>query len=214
MKEATRIGAVLDVLATHLPALWVAGAAALGVATLTTLDEGPGSTEPNTGAGPVMEDTNRPFPLEIGIVEGVIDGDTYEVRLERSGEQVRVRLAWMDAPEPEQPFGREATEWAKASLLGRRVVLTVQDVDAYGRLVAQLSVEGDGHMWDVGATLARMGLAWLDPRYGEDRVSLSEDQKLARSEEIGLWSQPNAVPPWNWQRWGTADDVDIAGTTL
>ena len=27
-------------------------------------------------------------------------------------------------------------------------------------------------MWDVGATLARLGLAWLDPRYGDDRESL------------------------------------------
>jgi endonuclease YncB( thermonuclease family) len=38
----------------------------------------------------------------------MIDGDTYDVRLEPTGEEVRVRLAWMDAPEPGQPFGAEA----------------------------------------------------------------------------------------------------------
>jgi endonuclease YncB( thermonuclease family) len=130
----------------------------------------------------------QPFPLEIGIVARVIDGDTYDVKLERTGQPARVRLAWIDAPEPEQPFGPEATVWAKTSLLGWRVVLTVQDVDTYGRIVAQLSVEGGGYMWDAGATLARLGLGWLDPRYGAERESLHEDQHLARSEGIGLWS--------------------------
>jgi micrococcal nuclease len=204
MKEATRTGAVLDVLVTHLPALWVAGTAALGVATLSTLDQRPVPTEPNADAHPVVVETARPFPLAIGIVERVIDGDTFDVKLERTGEQVRVRLAWVDAPEREQPFGAEAARWAQESLRGRRVVLTVQGVDAYGRLVAQLSVEGDGYMWDVGATLARIGLAWLDPRHGEDRESLREDQELARQEGVGLWSEPDAVAPWDWRRIGQA----------
>lgn len=150
----------------------------------------------------------QPFPLEIGIVERVIDGDTYDVKLERTGEQARVRLAWLDAPEPRQPFGAEATEWALRSLLGRRVVLTVQDVDAYGRTVAQLSVAGDGHMWDVGATLARMGLAWVDPRYGNDHASLDEDQARARFEGVGLWEQPNPIPPWEWRRGGNNVDAE------
>jgi endonuclease YncB( thermonuclease family) len=205
---------VLDFLASHLPALWVAGAAAVGVVTLTTLEERPAAIQPNAGAGPVAVEIARPFPLEIGIVERVIDGDTYEVKLERTGEQARVRLAWMDAPEPEQPFGQQATQWAEESLLGRRVVLTVQDTDAYGRLVAQLSVEGDGHMWDVSATLARMGLAWLDPRYDEDRDSLREDQERAESEGLGLWDQPDPVPPWDWRRLGKTIELGAAGTPL
>ena len=214
MKERIAIGAGLDILASHLPALWVAGAAVLGVATLTTLDEHSGSIEPGGDADPVVVENSPPFPLEIGIVEGVIDGDTYDVKLERTGEQARVRLAWMDAPEPEQPLGAEATDWAEDALLGRRVVLTVQDVDGYGRLVAQLSVASDSHMWDVGATLARMGLAWLDPRYGEDRDSLREEQELARSEELGLWSQPSPVPPWDWRRPEKRDEVEIVKRTL
>jgi endonuclease YncB( thermonuclease family) len=202
MKGTTGSGAVLDFLATHLPALWVAGATALGVATLTTLDEPPATVQPNTGASPVTAETSQPLALEIGVVERVIDGDTYDVKLERTGELVRVRLAWMDAPERTQPFGAEATAWAEESLLGQRVVLTVQDLDPYGRMVAQLNVQGDRHMWDVGATLARMGLAWLDLRYGEDRESLSEDQALAQEEGIGLWARPQPIPPWNWRQIG------------
>ena len=142
-------------------------------------------------------------------MERVIDGDTYAVKLDRTGEQARVRLAWMDTPEQDQPFGPEATAWAEASLLGQRVVLTVQDVDRYGRTVAQLSVEGKGQMWDVAATLARTGLAWLDPRYGADREGLREDQALAKSEGAGLWAQPQPMSPWEWRRLGKGVESDM-----
>ncbi len=161
-----------------------------------------------TGRAPVwdapMSEATAPrslqLPLEIGTVERIIDGDTYEIRLDRTSELARVRLAWLDAPEQAQPYGVEATAWAKAALLGKRVVLTVQEVDPYGRLVAQLNVASVDQMWDVGATLARMGLAWLDPRFSEGRESLREDQLLAKGEVIGLWSQPNPLPPWDWRR--------------
>ena len=214
MKTEMSISGVFDVLTLHMPALWVASAAALGVVTLTNLGEPPAPIGATASTHPVAVETARPFPLEIGIVERIIDGDTYDVKLERSGEQARVRLAWMDTPEPDQPFGTEATEWAKASLLGQRVVLTVQDVDRYGRTVAQLSVEGQGHMWDVAATLARTGLAWLDPRYGRDRESLREDQSLAQSEGAGLWARPNAMSPWEWRRLGKSVESDMKTAAL
>ncbi len=142
----------------------------------------------------------RQLPLELGTVERIIDGDTYEIRLDRTNGLARVRLAWLDAPEQAQPYGMEATTWAKAALLGKRVVLTVQETDPYGRLVSQLNVASVDQMWDVGATLARMGLAWLDPRFSEGREGLREDQVLAKGEGIGLWSQPNPLPPWDWRR--------------
>jgi endonuclease YncB( thermonuclease family) len=214
MRAVTGLGGVLDFLAMHLPALWVAGAGAIGVATLTSLDERLPSPEVSRLARPVAVETARPFPLEIGVVERVIDGDTYDVRLDRTGEKARVRLAWMDAPERAQPFGAGATHWAETSLLGRRVVLTIQNVDPHGRMVAQLSVDGEGHVWDVGATLARSGLGWLDPRYGDDRESLREDQDRAKSEGIGLWAQPNPMPPWDWRRLGKAVESDTGTTAL
>lgn len=152
----------------------------------------------------------QPFPLEIGIVERVIDGDTYAIRLDRTESVERVRLAWLDAPERGQPFGDEASEWANASLLVRRVVLTVQDQDAYGRLVAQLNVHSDGHMWDVAASLARIGLGWVDPRYSEEQNGLYEDQALAKTDGVGLWSQPKPIPPWEWRRTDSDDRADLA----
>ena len=54
----------------------------------------------------------REFPLEIGTVTRVVDGDTYGVQLNRDGDTVRIRLTWADAPEADQPFGTEAIQWA------------------------------------------------------------------------------------------------------
>ena len=44
-----------------------------------------------------------------GVVTDVIDGDTFQVR-QGTGEVVKVRLAQIDAPEADQPFGKKATE--------------------------------------------------------------------------------------------------------
>jgi len=214
MKTDMNMNRIFDLLTLHMPALWVAGAAVLGVATLASLGERPASMGATGDTRPVAVETARPFPLEIGIVERVIDGDTYAVKLDRTGEQARVRLAWMDTPEQDQPFGPEATKWAEATLLGQRVVLTTQNVDRYGRTVAQLSVEGKGHMWDVAATLARTGLAWLDPRYGADREGLREDQALAKSEGAGLWAQPQPISPWEWRRLGKGVESDMKTAAL
>lgn len=202
MKALVGDADVLDSLGAHLPALWVAAAVVLGAATLASLE--PPAPVVATSIELRSEAPTPPFPLEIGRVERVIDGDTYDVVLERTGEPVRVRLAWVDAPESAQAFGEAATQWAQEALLGQRVVLTVQDVDRHGRTVAQLSVAGEGEMWDVGATLARTGLGWVDPRYGEDQTSLREDQARAKSEGLGLWAEPDAVPPWEWRAGGQA----------
>lgn len=233
--DVTSKAEVLNAAANHLPALWVAAAIGFGGATIASLQErvdaasktdqsvaieapAPRFSEleidPTRFASDGSLTTNgieptvkQSFPLELGIVERVIDGDTYDIRLDRTNAVERVRLAWIDTPEPDQPFGAEASEWANALLLDRRVVLTVQDRDRYGRLVAQLSVQGDGHIWDAGASLARDGLGWVDPRYAEERQSLSEEQSLARSEGLGLWSDNNPIPPWEWRQGAERGDA-------
>ena len=183
----------------HMPAIWVLAAAVIGAATLAGLapSGGPGEAAPVAG----MQDAPS-FPLEIGTVERIVDGDTYVVRLRRTGETTTVRLAWLDTPERNQPFGPDATRWAEAGLLGRQVVLTPQAIDRYGRTVAQVSVREETHIWDAAATLARQGLGWVDPRHGEAHEGLLEDQARARADGIGLWSAADPVAPWEWRQRG------------
>ena len=73
--------------------------------------------------------------MESGRVVRVVDGDTYDVLA--AGVVRRVRLLGVDAPEHDQPFGRQATDSVAGVLwAGRPVVLTRRGTDLYGRTLA------------------------------------------------------------------------------
>lgn len=79
--------------------------------------------------------------LEVATVERVVDGDTIEVNID--GEKFKVRLIGVDTPEtkhprkPVEPYGKEASEYTKKKLDGKKVYLEkdVSDTDRYGRLL-------------------------------------------------------------------------------
>lgn len=79
--------------------------------------------------------------LEVATVERVVDGDTIEVKID--GEKFKVRLIGVDTPEtkhprkPIEPYGKEASEYTKKKLEGKKVYLEkdVSDTDRYGRLL-------------------------------------------------------------------------------
>src|SRR5690606_31570553 len=83
---------------------------------------------------------DAPLPAETGRVVDVADGDTFVVRM--AGEDRRVRLFGVDAPESDQAYGAEARRIARDLLLGRDVVVHQRDVDQYNRLVAELTMDG------------------------------------------------------------------------
>lgn len=89
-----------------------------------------------------------------GRVVSVRDGDTLEVM--RGAKAVRVRLWGVDSPELAQAFGQRAKQRTSDLVFGRDVRVTVVDHDRYGRLVAQVEVDGR----DLGEALIRAGMAW------------------------------------------------------
>jgi micrococcal nuclease len=65
------------------------------------------------------------------------DGDTLRVRVD--GQPVTVRLACVDAPETNQPYGAEAANRLQSLLpAGTLVEMRVVDTDRYGRTVAEI----------------------------------------------------------------------------
>lgn len=91
------------------------------------------------------------YPNEAcGIVTKVVDGDTFEVTVERGDQRIssgveRVRLADVDSPEIDTDRGIEARDLATAILLNRRVYLDIDDYagrDSYGRLVCAVYLSG------------------------------------------------------------------------
>ena len=130
----------------------------------------------------------------------VTDGDTIRV-LTADKEQIRVRLAFIDAPEKGQAFGQRAKQAMSELVFGKDVELRPHTIDRYGRLVAQVFVGNQ----DAGLELLRQGLCWVYQKYVveaplELEASYRAAEALAQSDRIGLWQDPDPVPPWEWRK--------------
>ncbi|MDR8439507.1 nuclease, partial [Acinetobacter baumannii] len=72
-------------------------------------------------------------------VIGVTDGDTITV-LDRSNNQIKVRLADIDAPEKSQPFGAKAKQALSDLTFNRNVYIQEKGYDKYHRLIGTVLV--------------------------------------------------------------------------
>jgi endonuclease YncB( thermonuclease family) len=141
-----------------------------------------------------------------GKVTSVIDGDTYEVD-RPLGAVVKVRLWGIDAPEFDQPYGVKARDAAVRYIARKTVGVQVEDVDRYGRAVAQITIRGG----DLGQMLVQDGLAWHYNEYAPNATQLARLERQARNADRGLWSQASPIPPWEWRSRSSgqpADDKD------
>lgn len=131
-----------------------------------------------------------------GRVVRVLDGDTITI-LALGKRQVKVRLAEIDAPEPEQPYGIDAKQVLSVLVSGKTVAVKVRDTDRYGVIVGRVYTD----TVDINADMVRRGAAWVYSQYASDQeLYVLEDQ--ARKNKAGLWALPEAVqvPPWEWRR--------------
>src|SRR5215510_11654261 len=86
---------------------------------------------------------------------GVTDGDTIKV-LTAAKQQIRVRIAFVDAPEKGQAFGQRAKAAMSELVFGKDVKLRPHAIDRYGRLVARVLIDNQ----DAGLELLKQGLCW------------------------------------------------------
>jgi endonuclease YncB( thermonuclease family) len=149
--------------------------------------------------------------LLIGTVDRVIDGDSLIIRYD-DGKTEEIRVAGIDAPELDQPYGTEAKQLLWDHILGQRVVVTRREKDLYGRRLANLNVPGERGLWALDATLVRFGMAWHYADY-DDSQQLSENQLRARMEKLGLWASKNPVPPWAWRNGERTAAASLVETT-
>lgn len=131
-----------------------------------------------------------------GRIVGVQDGDTVTL-LTSDKRTVKIRLAEIDAPELKQPYGQKSKQILSGLAFDKEAVVTVQDIDRYGRTVGRIEIDG----LDVNAEMVRQGAAWVYRRYAST-PALYEIEAEARQEGRGLWHLPEAdrIPPWEWRR--------------
>jgi endonuclease YncB( thermonuclease family) len=128
-----------------------------------------------------------------GRVVSITDGDTIKVL--KAGIQVKIRLAAIDCPERGQPYGQAAKKFTANLVAGKIVKVWPTDTDRYGRIVAFIFV-GDKNM---NKELLSAGLAWHYKKYSRD-PELAKLEFQARAKNIGLWSEPDPVTPWEWRK--------------
>ncbi len=126
-------------------------------------------------------------------VVGVTDGDTIKVL--KDNRTVKIRLHGLDCPEKKQAFGTKAKQYTSEMVYGKTVEVNATDKDRYGRTVAWVYVDGQ----NLNLALVKAGLAWHYKRYSSDQA-LAEAEVEARKGKVGLWSDPHAIPPWEFRR--------------
>lgn len=141
-----------------------------------------------------------------GRVVAVADGDTLTVLASRN-EQVKVRLAEIDAPEKAQPFGKRSKQSLSELAYGKDVRIHVNTKDRYGRIVGRVLV---GEL-DVCMEQVRRGLAWVYRQYAKD-AALFELEAKAKASQRGLWADKEPVPPWEWRRGKRSSTSSTPGT--
>ncbi|PKR79357.1 hypothetical protein CEY16_01130 [Halalkalibacillus sediminis] len=137
--------------------------------------------------------SNGPTDSVAATVTRVVDGDTIEIQI--NGQEEQVRLLLVDTPEtkhpslPVQPFGPEASEFAKQKLSGKDIQLEYDGPkrDKYDRLLGYIWV--DGQMFNemlLAEGLARLAYVY-DPPYTHYNAYVKAQTKAMNAGK-GIWS--------------------------
>tara|TARA_X000000368_G_scaffold410441_1_gene393912 strand:+ start:612 stop:1076 length:465 start_codon:yes stop_codon:yes gene_type:complete len=144
------------------------------------------------GALLVSQVSNAEY-LESLKIKRVVDGDTVHVFYQ--DEVYKIRLTEIDAPERDQPYGSNSTEYLKSLLKEGMVDVDISGTDRYGRKLGRLYWRGK----DINRELVSAGYAWVYDQYVTDN-SFYENQSKARNSKKGLWEDQNPLEPWNWRK--------------
>ena len=144
-----------------------------------------------------------------GRVVGVTDGDTITV-LDANRQQHKIRLGGIDAPEKAQPFGQRSKENLSRLVFNKEVQVDWTKRDRYQRIVGKVWVQPSDcptcpMTLDAGHAQITVGLAWWYRKYSkeqstEDRGRYEFSEQEARARRVGLWGEPDPMPPWEWRR--------------
>ena len=134
-----------------------------------------------------------------GRVVGVHDGDTVTLLIS-GNQQLKIRLAQIDAPESDQAFGQRSKQTLSDMVFNKSIQVKKETIDKYGRTVGTIIVDGI----DANKEQIKRGMAWVYRQYLHDK-SLIQLEEEAQKLKIGLWSDPNPIPPWEYRHSGKVE---------
>jgi endonuclease YncB( thermonuclease family) len=142
---------------------------------------------PSIPIQPLTPPPATPVSKHLWRVVGVSDGDSLTC-LDETGQQQKVNLAGIDAPETSQEHGRASREALAGMVFGRVVEVLDQGCDSSGTWMARLFVDGG----DVNRQMVATGNAWCDAATSDPGLAAAQSQAQAR--RLGLWAQPAGDP--------------------
>ncbi len=119
----------------------------------------------------------------------ILDGDTVVVYVNKK--MLKIRLAYIDCPESDQPFGPESIQFVTSLKLKKKVQVENESYAEDGLLIGRVIINNQ----DLSMILVEAGLAWYYKDHGAERY-LAKAQRKAKRNKIGLWIQKKPVAPW------------------
>ena len=123
----------------------------------------------------------------------VYDGDTITVLTK--DKKYRIRFYGIDAPEARQEHGITARNALRKKILGEEVIVTVKNLDRYGRAVGKVALGGR----DINLEMVKEGHAWYYANYARGEDELEDAQSAAKKKKLGLWQYESPTPPWKYR---------------
>lgn len=132
----------------------------------------------------------------------VIDGDTVQIQTEQN--TFLADLAFIDAPENEQPFGRKSKAYLSSLLATKSVLIQAQDeawVLYRGAENVNLHLLRQGYVWPSQAVIKNAGSQGIPAKDNGMREYISTYQHASESSK-GLWALEHElrVSPWQWRK--------------
>lgn len=129
-----------------------------------------------------------------GTVVSVHDGDTIRV-LTSEKRQIKVRLFEIDAPEMNQSFGKKSKNKLSDLIFKKTVKVVFTEKDQFGRTLGTVFLDS----LNINEEMIRTGFVWVYKRYSKKK-NLKDLQDEAKKNKLGLWSEPNPTPPWEFRK--------------
>ena len=130
----------------------------------------------------------------IGRCTKVRDGDTIHVVTD-GNVKFKVRLDRIDAPEKDQPYGKESTAYLTSLIRGKTVRVEWVKKDQYGRVLGIVYLDKA----DINLTMVETGNAW-HYSYFDKTPAYSAAEFAAKSKKLGLWAAEDPINPYEWRR--------------
>ncbi|VAX20105.1 hypothetical protein MNBD_NITROSPINAE01-683 [hydrothermal vent metagenome] len=152
---------------------------------------------------------HKQLPLIWGKVFNVYDGDTVAIK-DKSGREVRVQLAYIDAPDMDsktgdkQPLHAESMKSLAKMIKGKEVIIESTGKDKFNRVEGIIYLD----RLNVNLEMIRRGMAEIyypvrvrPKSYIKEYVDqFLKVEKYAKKSGHGVWSLPDYTSPYKFRR--------------